>query len=104
MSIVGVYAPNDDASVQDKEQYMKLLSGTVNKIGNNRGTIIVEDMNASTGKRLKHSVEGRCGENVVNNNDQLLIDFCDHQNLRIMNGTSPIEIYILIHGSKRRGT
>jgi hypothetical protein len=56
LSIVGVYAPNEDASVQDKEQYLELLSDTVNEIGNNREVILVADMSARRGKKLQHSM------------------------------------------------
>jgi hypothetical protein len=32
LSIVGIYAPNDDASVQDKEQYLELLVTLLTKL------------------------------------------------------------------------
>lgn len=86
LTIIGVYAPNEDENAEVKDQYIEDLNETLREVGNMREIILIGDMNARTGKRIKHQIVGSHGEETHNNNGQRLIDICEQHELRIMNG------------------
>jgi exonuclease III len=86
VTIVGVYAPNDDADDKQKDNfYNKLCSITDNK-SSRKELIILGDLNARTGSKRNDSVVGPHGELMTNENGSRLIEYCEQYGLRIMNG------------------
>lgn len=86
LTIIGIYAPNEDENAEVKDRYTEILTETLRKAGQGREIILIGDMNARTGKRIKHHIVGSNGEDTLNNNGQRLIDICEQHELRITNG------------------
>ncbi|XP_056644815.1 craniofacial development protein 2-like [Diorhabda sublineata] len=86
ITIIATYGPNEDARVDEKEKYYETLNELISQTGNDREIIILGDLNARTGKETKHEIIGPYGENTRNDNGSRLIDVCQHNLLRIMNG------------------
>jgi len=57
------------------------------------------DMNGRIGKKTGDTVVGNCGEDMVNDNGERLIELCTQTSRKIWNGFLTIKIYINIHGS-----
>ncbi|XP_030752879.1 craniofacial development protein 2-like [Sitophilus oryzae] len=85
ITIIGVYAVNDDTLVKDKEKFFEQLSYEISKIGQSREIILTGDLNSRTGKKLHDKIVGQFGEAILNDNGNRLINICDQNNLRILN-------------------
>ncbi|XP_044745745.1 uncharacterized protein LOC123307480 [Coccinella septempunctata] len=88
-TVIGVYAPNEDATVLEKDQFQEQLEDVLVRVGNQREVILLGDFNARTGRKKNDKVIGEYGEEVLNNNGQRLIQFCEQQSLKILNGFYP---------------
>lgn len=86
LTIIGAYAINDDALVKDKDEFFEQLSYEISKIGTSREIILIGDLNSRTGKKQQDKIVGQFGEDTVNDNGNRLINMCDQNNLRILNG------------------
>lgn len=86
LTIFGVYAINDDAPVNKRDEFFEQLHRGISSIGNTREVIILGDLNGRTGSKLGDKVVGRFGENVTNDNGLRLIQLCEQNELRITNG------------------
>lgn len=86
VTILGVYAVNDDEPVSVKETFFQQLNDEVLKIGTSRELIILGDLNSRTGRKQNDNIIGRHGEDTSNDNGERLITVCDQNNLRILNG------------------
>jgi hypothetical protein len=85
-TIIGVYGINEDALTQNKEEFFEHLNEEISKIGTSREIIIMGDMNSRVGKKDQDKIVGRYGEDTINDNGNRLINICNQNNLRIMNG------------------
>ncbi|XP_030747147.1 craniofacial development protein 2-like [Sitophilus oryzae] len=86
ITIIGVYAVNDDTLVKDKEEFFEQLSYEISKIGQSREIILTGDLNSRIGKKLHDKIVGQFREATLNDNGNRLINICDQNNLRILNG------------------
>ena len=86
ITVLGVYGVNDDASVSAKDQFFEQLNDEIVKIGDTREVIVMGDLNSRIGHRLSSKVVGPFGEETVNDNGNRIIDLCDQNELRILNG------------------
>jgi len=86
ITIIGVYAVNNDAPMQKKEQFYENLSSQITKIGNSKEIILLEDFNGRTGKKRKDNVVGQFGEDTTNDNGNRLISIAEQHELKILNG------------------
>lgn len=84
--IIGVYAPTDDASVAEKEEFLEKLTLLLNTVGNNKEVILMGDFNGRVGSSLSDNIIGRHGEEVINDNGLRLKEVCDQYRLKILNG------------------
>jgi hypothetical protein len=75
-----------DALTQNKEEFFEHLNEEISKIGTSREIIIMGDMNSRVGKKDQDKIVGRYGEDTINDNGNRLINICNQNNLRIMNG------------------
>ena len=98
--ILGVYAIREDADMITKEKFFTSLSTLIDEIGNSRELIITGDFNSRIGKQLNNRIVGPFGENVVNDNGERLIELCQHQSLKILNGFLNTRIYINLRDIK----
>lgn len=89
ITILGVYAVNDDALVNQKNEFFEQLHQQITNIGDTREIIILGDMNSRTGSKTRDDVIGQYGEQTVNDNGQRLITLCRQNDLRITNGFYP---------------
>lgn len=84
--IIGVYGPNDDSQIQDKEKFIDCLSENIQKIKHTKEIILAGDFNSRTGRKEKDSVIGSFGEEQRNDNGERLTELCELHNLKILNG------------------
>lgn len=87
--IVGVYAPNDDATLLVKEEFYTKLSEVILTLGNKKELILLGDFNARVGRKVNDQVVGQYGEDVLNDNGTRLIEICEQFSLKILNGFYP---------------
>lgn len=87
--VIGIYAPNDDATQQIKDQFYWCLSQELNRIKGHQDIIIAGDFNARVGSREQDEVVGKYGENTINGSGEHLIEFCNQFNLKILNSHFP---------------
>ena len=84
--IIGVYAPIDNASDQEKTTFYNQLTTLLDEIGNRKELFIIGDLNGRTGRATGSEIVGRFGETVTNDNGERLIETCAEYNLKIWNG------------------
>lgn len=88
-SIIQVYAPTEDASMDDKDHFYEDMQRSVDKARTeNKMVVICGDLNARTGQdnTNAHGVLGLWGgEEVLNDNGQRLIEFCIENDMLIGN-------------------
>lgn len=89
ITILGVYAVNDDALVNKKNEFFEQLHREITNIGDTREIIILGDLNSRTGSKVQDKVVGQYGEQTVNDNGQRLITLCEQNDLKITNGYYP---------------
>ncbi|XP_072160540.1 uncharacterized protein [Bemisia tabaci] len=86
ITLLGVYGINDDAPVAAKDQFFELLNDEILKVGTSREVIVIGDLNGRTGRRIGCKVVGPFGEDVVNDNGNRIIEVCEQNELKILNG------------------
>lgn len=86
ITIIGVYAVSEDAPVKEKEEFYEQLSYEISVIGTAREIILLGDFNARTGRKKHDRIIGQFGEEILNDNGMRLINLCDQNNLRVVNG------------------
>jgi len=104
LTIIGIYAPNEDNGVTVKGEFFANLSEEIVISGSGRKLILMGDMNGRKGKKNGDTVVGNFGEDMVNDNGERLIELCTQTSLKIWNGFLIIKIYINIHGSNIQKT
>lgn len=87
--IVGVYAPTDDADCDIKDTFYRKLTEVLNDIPPRKELILMGDLNARVGRTENNEIIGRYGEDIRNESGQRLIDLCETQDLKILNGYFP---------------
>ena len=85
LCIVGIYAISDEHAVV-KGDFFGKLNEIIVEIGNWREILIAGNLNSRTGKKVSNLVVGRYGEEIINDNGDKLIDICEQNSLKILNG------------------
>lgn len=85
-TIVGIYAPNDDAKIAEKNEFYDDLTNLLDQIGQRRELYLIGDFNGRVGSQDKSEIVGKFGEEVVNENGERLIELCQQYELKIWNG------------------
>ena len=83
---LGIYAKSDDEDAVVKEDFLGKLNEVLVEIGNSRKILIARDFNSRTGKKINNLLVGSFGEEVINDNGDKLIDICEQNSLKILNG------------------
>lgn len=86
VSVIGVYAPIEDAANTEKDQHYIAISDILSEIDNQREIIMMGDMNARIGKKQDGQTVRKFGEDIINDNGNRLINCCENYGLRILNG------------------
>jgi len=86
LTIIGIYAPNEDTGVTVKDEFFANLNKEIVKSGSGRQLILMGDMNGRTGRKTADTVVGNFGEDMVNDNSERLIELCKQTSLKIRNG------------------
>lgn len=89
-----MYAVNDDSPANKKDEFFEQLNRVITTIGTTREIILLGDLNGRIGKRQQDGTVGPWGEEVRNDNGERLIEICEQNELRILNGFYP---YRMIH-------
>lgn len=84
-NIIGIYAPNDDASVTNKDIFSNDLKQILDDIPNREEIILAGDFNARVGNIRQGRVLGPFGEERKNNNGERVLNLCEEYNLKIAN-------------------
>jgi len=84
-TVVGVYGPNEDELVANKEHFYETLQRVVTAFGNNRELVLIRDFNARPGRSNNNHIIGRFGKEESCDNGARLIDSCEQNNLKITN-------------------
>lgn len=84
-TMVVVYAPNDNDTMENKAQFYEQLQRTIEDI--DRDIILLGDMNARVGNRAEewNGVIGKEGEETLNDSGVRLLEFCVMNDLVILN-------------------
>lgn len=85
ITVLGVYALNNDAPVQKKDSFEESLRNIINQIPNKEEIIIAGDLNGRVGRHSNSSVVGMHGEKSLNDNGERLLNICEQFELRITN-------------------
>ena len=87
LCFVQVYAPTEDSSVEEKEEFFSTLQETVSGLQCKDRVIILGDFNARVGNRRGEwrEVNGGCGEETCNDNGRRLLEFCASNGMIISN-------------------
>ena len=86
LCILGIYAISDYENVLVKEDFLGKLNEVIAEIGNSREILIAGDFNSRTGKKINNQIVGPFEEEVINDNGDKLIDVCEQNSLKILNG------------------
>jgi len=86
LCILGIHAISDDENAVVKEDFLGKLNEVTVEIGNSREILIAGDFNSRTGKKINDLAVGPFGEEVINDNGDKLIDTCEQNSLKILNG------------------
>ncbi|XP_022188702.2 craniofacial development protein 2-like [Nilaparvata lugens] len=84
--ILGVHGPTNDSQVQDKENFSECLRVNVEEMKGRKEIILAGDLNGRTGRRIGDTVVGCFGEESINDSGERLIEPCELQSLRVLNG------------------
>ena len=99
LTIIGIFAPNEDNKTTVKDEFFANLNEEIIKPGSGRHLILMGDMNGRTGRRTGDTVVGNYGEYMVNDKGERLIELCTQTSLKIWNGFFNHKKYINIHGN-----
>lgn len=86
ITILWVYALSEDELSHNKDEFFNKLNWLIEEIGNTRKVIVAGDFNSRTGRQTGSKIIGPFGENIVNDNGKRLIDICEQNSLKILNG------------------
>ena len=84
-TIIGIYGPNEDEPVANKDFFYETLQRVVTNFGN-RELVIIGDFNARIGRSSNSHIIGRFGEEECNDHGARLIDLCEQNSFKITNG------------------
>ena len=86
LTIIGIYAPNEDNGAAVKDEFFAKLNEEIVKSGSGRQLMLMGDMNGRTGRKTGDTVVRNFGEDRVNDNGERLIELCTQTSLKIWNG------------------
>ena len=86
LTIIGVYAPNEENGVTVKDEFFANLKEEIVKSDCGRQLIVMGDMKGRTGRKTGDTVVRNFGEDIVNDSSKRLIELCTHTSLKIWNG------------------
>ena len=84
-TVIQIYAPTEDSSDEDKDDFYELLHTAINTIPKHDIKLIIGDFDAKVGEDNmgRKEVMGKHAVGVRNDNRSRLADFCDYNNLVI---------------------
>jgi len=77
LTIIGIYARNEDNGITVKNAFFANLHEEIVKSGSGRKLILMGDMNGRTGRKTEDTVVGNCGEDMVKDTGEKLIELCN---------------------------
>ena len=86
VTIIGAYAPNEDSTIEEKDDFYSNLSQVLDNTRRRSEVLLMGDFNAWTGSEVGSNIIGRYGEDRVNVNGELLLETCNVYDLKILNG------------------
>ncbi|XP_044751629.1 craniofacial development protein 2-like [Coccinella septempunctata] len=89
LHLVSIYAPDMSKTREESDVFYRELQNTIDKIDNSGRIILFGDFNARIGSEEIDGVKQRFNESVLNENGDLLNDFCARNEMRINNSYFP---------------
>lgn len=91
ITITQCYAPTEDSSQNQKDEFYSLLDNTLHNIPNKDITILMGDFNAQVGQNNTdyENVMGKHATGSCNENGELFIEICNNYNLKIGGSVFP---------------
>ena len=88
LSIIQVYAPMNEANVEDKDNFYEQLQTVVDSVHKHDILLVMGDLNAKVGEDNEgyENIIGSHGVGERNDNGERLVDFCGPNNL-VITGT-----------------
>jgi len=86
LCILGIYAISDDENALVKKIFGGKLNEVIAEIGNSRVILIAGDFNSRRGMKINNLAVGPYREEAINGNGDRLIDLCEQNSLKILNG------------------
>lgn len=72
--------------VNHKDLFFYKLNNEIAKLGNTRKIIILGGLNSRTDRKKDNKIVGQFGEDQSNDNENRLIEMCEQNDLKILNG------------------
>ena len=87
IKVITAYGPNEDASKEEKDDFLNQLQLAVDNVKPNQEVMILGDLNARVGNKgdANFNVIGKEGEIAETENGEKLIEFCIRNKLKIAN-------------------
>jgi exonuclease III len=85
LTIIGIYAPNEDNKTRVKDEFSANLNEDI-KSFSGRQLILTGDMNGRTGRKTGDTVVGNFGEEIFNDKGERLIELYTQTSLKMWNG------------------
>lgn len=85
LTIIGVYAINDNVRAEEKEEFFNILDEQIESVSKQSELIIIGDLNSRVGKKDNDHTLGKYGEETVNDNGRRLLTLCREHRLMIGN-------------------
>ncbi|XP_072402128.1 uncharacterized protein [Diabrotica undecimpunctata] len=84
--ILATYGPTEDSPANEKERFIEQLQEEMDKRKPKQEIIIVGDLNGRVGRKDNDRTVGPLGEDTINDNGERLVELCEVNDLKIMNG------------------
>lgn len=102
-NFISVYAPDSSRKKEETDAFYENIEAELRKIPPTERIIILGDLNARVGNSVIPGIMNRFNEDQLNDNGEILVDFCARHSLRINNTFYPHKLQHKITWQNSRG-
>lgn len=85
LNLISIYAPEANKPLHERQKFYDDLQETINQIDKKEKIIVAGDFNARVGRNIIPGIKQRFNEDSINENGEMMVDFCNDNELRINN-------------------